>query len=282
MKTKNKKIVYQGIEGSYSYLAGIKYFGSKNIFIGVNNFKKIFEKVEERKADFGVVPIENSIAGSVYENFDNLNKFKVKVIGECYLKIEHHLLGIKAKLPFNLRIKFIKKIYSHPKALEQCNKFLDKYPYIEKIAYSDTASAAKLISGLNDITIACIASKECAKIYNLEILKENIQDNINNLTRFLIISSKQINIPHTNKASLIFTLPHIPGSLYNALKIFAEFKINLTKIESRPIPEKPFEYFFFVDFIFSKDVNLNYVLKEFKKKVNRIKILGIYESGERK
>jgi chorismate mutase/prephenate dehydratase len=282
MITKNKKIVYQGIEGSYSYLVGIKYFGSKNIFIGVNNFKEIFKNVEERKADFGVVPIENSIAGSVYENFDNLNKFKVKVIGECYLEIEHHLLGIKAKLPFNLRIKFIKKIYSHPKALEQCNKFLDKYPYIEKIAYSDTASAAKLISELNDITIACIANKECAKIYNLEILRENIQDNRNNLTRFLIISSKQINIPHTNKASLIFTLPHIPGSLYNALKIFAEFKINLTKIESRPIPEKPFEYFFFVDFIFSKDVNLNYVLKEFKKKVNRIKILGIYESGERK
>jgi len=282
MKTKNKKIVYQGIEGSYSYLAGIKYFGSKNIFIGVNNFKEIFKNVEERKADFGVVAIENSIAGSVYENFDNLNKFKVKVIGECYLKIEHNLLGIKAKLPFNLRIKFIKKIYSHPKALEQCNKFLDKYPYIEKIAYSDTASAAKLVSELNDITIACIASKECAKIYNLEILKENIQDNRNNLTRFLIISSKQINIPHANKASIIFTLPHIPGSLYNALKIFAEFKINLTKIESRPIPEKAFEYFFFVDFIFSKDVNLNYVLKEFKKKVNRIKILGIYESGERK
>lgn len=282
MITKNKKIVYQGIEGSYSYLAGIKYFGSKNIFIGVNNFKEIFKNVEERKADFGVVPIENSIAGSVYENFDNLNKFKVKVIGEFYLKIEHNLLGIKAKLPFNLRIKFIKKIYSHPKALEQCNKFLDKYPYIEKIAYSDTASAAKLVSELNDITIACIASKECAKIYNLEILKENIQDNRNNLTRFLIISSKQINIPHANKASIIFTLPHIPGSLYNALKIFAEFKINLTKIESRTIPEKASEYFFFVDFIFSKDVNLNYVLKEFKKKVNRIKILGIYESGERK
>jgi len=123
MKIKNKKIVYQGIEWSYSYLAGTKYFGKQNIFMGTNNFKEIFKQIQNRKADFGIIPIENSIAGSIYENFDNLNKFNVIVIGECYLKIEHYLLGIKAKLPFNLRIKFIKKIYSHPKALEQCSKF---------------------------------------------------------------------------------------------------------------------------------------------------------------
>ncbi len=282
MRFKNKKIVYQGVEGSYSYLAGRNYFGSQNIFIGVDNFKKIFKEVESRKMDFGIVPIENSIAGSIYENLDNLNKFKVKVIGEYYLKIKHYLLGIKANLPFNLRIKYIKKIFSHPKALEQCNKFLEKYPHIEKIAYSDTASSAKLVSELNDITIACIASKECAKIYNLEILAKNIQDNDNNFTRFFIISSKKHKIIRPNKASIIFTLPHIPGSLYNALKIFADFKINLTKIESRPIPEKPFEYFFFIDFIFPKNINLNYILREFRKKVNKIKILGIYKSGERR
>ena len=282
MRFKNKKIVYQGIKGSYSYLVGVKYFGARNIFIGVDNFKKIFKNVQEKKVDFGIVPIENSIAGSVYENFDNLNKFNVVVIGEYYLKITHHLLGIKAKLPFNLRIKYIKKIYSHPKALEQCSNFLDKYPYIEKIAYLDTASSAKLVSELNDITIACIASKECARIYNLEILKENIQNNENNFTRFLIISNKKYQTLQGNKASIIFTLSHVPGSLYNALKIFADFKINLTKIESRPIPEKPFEYFFFLDFVFPRNINLNYVLKEFRKRVNKIKILGIYEEAKRR
>lgn len=152
---------------------------------------------------------------------------------------------------------------------------------IEKIASSDTASAAKLISDLNDITTACIASKECAQIYNLEILKSNIQNNKNNFTRFLIISYKKYKILNTNKASIIFTLPHIPGSLYNALKVFAEYKINLTKIESRPIPEKPFEYFFFLDFIFPKNLNLDDVLREFREKVNKIKILGIYKSEEK-
>ncbi len=282
MKVKNRKIVYQGIEGSYSYLAGVKFFSKENKFIGVNNFKEIFKLVAENKADFGVVPIENSIAGSVYENIDYLNRYNVKIIGEHYLKIEHCLLGIKARMPFNIRMKYIKKIYSHPKALEQCSKFLDKYKNIEKIAYTDTASSAKLISELNDITLACIASKECAYLYNLQILKNNIQDFKNNFTRFLFIAQLNFNFKeyNLNKASIIFTLPHIPGSLYRALEIFAINNINLTKIESRPIPEKPFEYFFFVDFIFNSRINLDEIFLKFRKKVKKFKILGIYKNAK--
>jgi len=143
-----KKIFYQGIKGSFSYFAAQKALGKKNHFIGVDNFKEIFEAVAKGKGDFGVVPIENTIAGSVYENYDLLEKFsqKIQIIKEVYLKISHCLLGPKSKIPKEKRLSLIKKIYSHPKALEQCSKFFEKYPKIEKIAFNDTAGSAKLVA----------------------------------------------------------------------------------------------------------------------------------------
>jgi prephenate dehydratase len=275
----NKKIAYQGVPGAFSWLAGIKFFGRRNKFISVDEFKKIFELVVNKKADYGIVPIENTLAGSIYENYDNLNIYNVKIYGEISLKIEHHLLGIKTNLPFSRRIKLIKKVFSHPKALEQCQKFFEKYPWIEKVGYKDTAGSAKYVAELKDISLGSIASKEAAKIYGLEIIKENIEDDKNNFTRFLIISREENkNLKKLNKGSLIFYLPHIPGSLYKSLKPFAENGINLTKIESRPIKGRPFEYVFYIDFEFSKK-DLNRVLdalEEFKKLVKRYKFLGFY------
>ncbi len=275
----NKKIAYQGIPGAFSWLAGIKFFGKRNKFISVNEFKKIFELVVNKKADYGVVPIENTLAGSIYENYDHLNIYDIKIYGEINLKIEHHLLGIKSNFPFSKRIKLIKKVFSHPKALEQCQKFFEKYPWIEKVSYKDTAASARYVSELKDISLGSIASKEAAKIYGLEIIKKNIEDDKNNFTRFLIISRKENkSLKRLNKGSLIFYLPHIPGSLYKSLKPFAENSINLTKIESRPIKGKPFEYVFYIDFVFSKK-ELNSVLdalKEFKNLVKKFKFLGFY------
>ena len=282
-----KKIIYQGIEGSFSYLTAFKIFGKNNKFISANEFKEIFDAVSSKKADYGIIPIENSLAGSVYENFDLLIKYDVIVCGEAYHKVNLNLLGIKTKLPISLRLKYLRKVYSHPKALEQCKKFFEKFPYIEKISFSDTARAAKFVAENNDISLGAIASKECAKIYKLQILKKNLEDYKFNFTRFLIITNKEnykIN-PQVNKCTLIFILPHIPGSLYKALEIFAINKFNLTKLESRPIPNKPFEYFFFLDFVFnniSPKKVINIILKELSKRTKKLKILGFYKEAKLK
>lgn len=280
-----KKIIYQGIEGSFSYLAALKFFGKNNNFLSANEFKEIFESVVNKKADYGIIPIENSLAGSVYENFDLLLKYKVLVCGEVYYKVNLNLLGIKTKIPISLRLKYLKKIYSHTKALEQCKKFFEKFPKIEKISFSDTARAAQFVAESNDISLGAIASKECAKIYNLQILKKNLEDYKFNFTRFLIITNKEnykIN-PDSNKCTLIFILPHVPGSLYRALEIFAVNQFNLTKLESRPIANKPFEYFFFLDFVFNNlDVQKtrNIILKELSKRTKNLKILGFYKEAK--
>lgn len=276
-----KKIAYQGIEGSFSFLAAKKFFKNKNQFFGKNSFKEVFEAVEKELVDFGIIPIENSIAGTVHENLDWLKKFKVKIQGEILLKINHCLLVFPSKIPKKVRIKILRKVFSHPKALEQCSKFFEKYNFLEKVAFSDTAKAAKFVKEQKDLTLGAIASKECAKIYNLQVLLENIQDNPQNFTRFLLITSQKNYkiLKKANKCSLIFTLPHFPGSLYSVLEILAKNKINLTKIESRPIIERPFEYFFFVDFVF-KNQNVEKILKDFKKRVNFFKNLGYYEGRE--
>ncbi len=280
------KIYYQGVKGSFTYFAAIKAFGQKNDFIGVDNFREIFEGVINKKADYGVLPTENTIAGSVYENYDNLEKYsrKIQVIKEVYLKISHCLLGIKFNIPKEKRIKLIKKVYSHPKAIEQCNIFLNKYPYIEKIAYKDTAGAAKFVKESKDITLAAIASREAGKIYGLEVLKEKIEDSPNNFTRFFVISRRNLDLKNFegDKCSVIFKLPHVAGSLYNVLEVFARYKINLTKIESRPIIGKPFEYNFFVDFEIDKQKpqEIVKILKEVRKKTDDFIILGFYQKAK--
>jgi len=278
----SKKIAFQGILGSFSYLASLKFFGEKNNFYGLETFKEVFKGVNSKKFDFGVIPIENSIVGSIYENYDYLANFKIKVIGEVYLRIHHYLLGVKIpNISLQKRLKLIKEVYSHPKALEQCQRFFESYPWIKKVNFSDTAGAAQFVSQKNDPSLGAISSKICAKLYNLEVILEKIEDDPQNYTRFLIISSKELESPKANKCSLIFYLPHKPGALYKSLEIFAKQEINLTKIESRPIIGKPFEYVFYLDFEFNPSKhNLDLILKEFKKQVLKMKVLGKYEKGK--
>lgn len=279
----NKKIVYQGDLGAFSYIAGLNFFGSKNKFWGVKKFEEIFLMIKNKKADFGVIPIENSIAGSIYENYDLLMKYNTNIVGELYLKIAHNLLGIKLNNLTKLqRLKIIKKVFSHYKALEQCNKFFKKYNWIEKIIFDDTAGSAKFVSASQNPSYGAIASRQAAKIYNLDIILKNIEDNKSNYTRFLIITNKKIKIINPNKCSLAFYLRHKPGTLYKALAFFAENKINLTKIESRPIIGKPFKYLFYLDFELNKKnfPSLNNILKNLKKESSKITILGLYKKGK--
>lgn len=282
------KVVFQGKEGAFSHIAGIKFFGERNTFYGVENFEDIFLALKTNKADFGIVPIENSIAGSVYENYDLLIKYKFFIAGELYLKISHNLLGIKTDIsPLSKRLKVIKKVFSHYKALEQCNKFFRKHPWMEKVDCGDTAGAALLVSNSQNISYGAIASKFSAKIYDLDILLENIEDNQANYTRFLIIQKEKPAVNNSRsfqKCSLAFSLRHKPGSLYRTLGIFAQRGINLTKIESRPINGKPFEYLFYLDFEFLKGkdkINLfTEIINELKKETKKIFVLGLYNKGK--
>jgi prephenate dehydratase len=273
----NTNVAYQGIEGSFSNLAMLEYFKGQVEGRGQTNFKSIFTSLNEGASKHAIVPVENSLAGSVYEIYDLLLDFECHVIGEHYYKVNHALLsppgGSAAK---------IERIYSHPKALEQCQNYFSQNPALEKIFYSDTASAAKFVSESKNPKYAAIASKQAAKLYNLELIKENIEDNPHNYTRFLILSAGPSYLPSADKCSLIFTLPHKPQSLFKAIEFLSDQKINICKIESRPIHGKPFEYVFYIDFDF-ENPNLEFVksqLKKFQEKVNFYKLLGLYKKAQ--
>ena len=244
-----KSIFYQGVPGSFSHIAATGYFGADEEFIGTKQFIEIFRDVESNLTSYGVVPVENTLAGSIYENYDHLYNHDVYAVGETNLRVEHFLLVNQDTNDEN-DLKNIKKVYSHIKAIEQCENFFMAHPWMEKIIHPDTAGAAKMISELYDTSIAAIASSKAAELYNLKKIRSNIEDNPNNFTRFLIISKQETDIVDADKCSLIITLSHTPGSLYAALAILANQGVNLTKIESRPILGKPFEYVFYIDIEF--------------------------------
>lgn len=278
------KIIYQGIPGSFSYIVALKFFGKNNIFVGVKNFEEIFIKLKNKTGDFGILPIENSIAGSVYENYNFLSKYQTKILGEAYLKIEHNLLGIKMPgVKKDKRIKIITKVFSHYKALEQCSKFFNQYHWLQKEIVDDTATAAKFVADSRKPIYGAIASKLASRIYNLDIVLKNIEDYKENYTRFLIITHKQKTRQQKyNKCSLILSIKHQPGSLYKVLKIFADYRINLTKIESYPILGKVFEYYFYIDFELNKQQlkDIKKILQKVKQSTLKTIILGLYERGK--
>ncbi len=278
-----KSIFYQGVPGSFSHIAATGYFGADEEFIGTKQFIEIFRDVESNLTSYGVVPVENTLAGSIYENYDHLYNHDVYAVGETNLKVEHFLLVNQDANDEN-DLKNIKKVYSHIKAIEQCENFFMAHPWMEKIIHPDTAGAAKMISELYDTSIAAIASSKAAELYNLKKIRSNIEDNPNNFTRFLTISKQETDIEDADKCSLIITLSHTPGSLYAALAILANQGVNLTKIESRPILGKPFEYVFYIDIEFpgiAKSKIVETINGDFRQKTHSIKILGFYKSAKK-
>ena len=269
-----KKIAYQGTVGSFSQEVGLWYFGEDYTFVGLHHFQDVFDHLKDGRVDFGIIPIENTVAGSVYENYDHLLEYDVEIVAEHKLKIEHNLMSVQGA-----NFSDIKKVYSHPKALEQCDLFFENNPQIEEVVYYDTAGAAAFVKEQNDTSCAAIASVNAAKQHGLQILKSNIGDSQDNWTRFFIIGKRPESSKGADKASLIFSLSHKPGSLYHALKLFADSRLNLTKIESRPLAGKPFEYFFYVDFEFDNKHldDVHKTLGELKKEVHMLKLLGLYK-----
>ena len=281
-------IGYQGIPGSFTYIASQNFFkktrnyGFDLQFTGFTKFRQVFEGLKLESLDLAVIPVENSLAGSVLENYDLLNRYPVKVVGEQYLKINHHLLVAKNS---KANLSSLNKVFSHPKALAQCQDFFWQQKHIQEVNFSDTAGAAKYIATQNNPKLGAIASLEAAKLYNLKILQFNIEDNSKNYTRFFVItnSDSKINLQFLNqnlsKASLIFELIHQPGNLAKILQAFACQNLNLTKIESRPILGKPFEYSFNVDFTFPKENSflIEQCLQNIKKHTTKLNLLGIYQ-----
>lgn len=270
------KVAFQGEIGAYSEIAVYKYFSINVQAIPCKHFSDVFKSVEKNEVDYGVVPIENSIEGSVNQVYDLFLEHDLKVCGEIILKIEHCLLA-----NFNADLNSIKIVYSHPQALAQCSNFLEKLGY-EIIPTYDTAGSVKIIKEKNTIDVAAIASERAAEIYGMKILARDIADVPDNYTRFFVISKEDAKPTGNDKTSIIFSLKHIPGSLYKALEEFALRGINLTKIESRPTKLKPWEYNFYLDFEGHRnEQKCIEALNGLQRKATFIKILGSYPKAKK-
>lgn len=269
------KIGYQGIKGAYSEDAIKKQYDDVAA-IGYNLPEDVIEAVKLGKVDAGVLPFENTIAGSLAIHYDLMFKEDMFIIGEIILNIHHNLLIAKGN-----KLENIKVVYSHPHALEQCRDYLKKHN-LKPVPKFDTAGAAKIIKESDRIDEAAIASESCAEIYGLDILEKSIETNKNNFTKFFVFVKKE-NIPKDlkqEKTSIVFKTKHYPGALVDALQRLAKNDINLTKLESRPVPENPWEYRFFADFEGGlEDKNVKTAISEMEA-ISELKVLGSYPKGK--
>jgi prephenate dehydratase len=282
------RVGFQGEHGAYSEVAIYKQFGNGVETAPSVSIHEVFNLTEVGTVDFGVVPIENSVEGSINETYDMLLSSNLTVIGEVILRIVHCLIALRTA-----KLSGIRTVYSHPQALAQCRNFVMSLGVTPIVTY-DTAGSVKMIKEKRLTGAAAIAGEQAAKLYGLKILKRGIEDYSTNSTRFLTVAREEKaraleqggqegkgrsrrRLTLGRKTSLIFSVPHVPGSLYNALEVFARQKINLTKIESRPTKERPWEYYFFVDFEGDRsDPVVLAVLSELAKKSVFLKVLGSY------
>ena len=236
-------VACQGVEGSYSSIAADKLFEIADITF-FRNFEGVFQAVEKGLCDYGVLPIENSAVGSVNAVYDLMKKHRFYIVRSIKLKVSHHLLAKKG-----VALSDIKEIYSHEQAIGQCSAYLQKLPSSVKVtACPNTAVAAETVANSDRTDIACISSRNCADLYDLGILDSNIQDNDSNYTRFICISKTLEVFAPANRISIMMTLPHESGSLNRVLNKFSTLGLNLTKLESRPLPGTDFEFMFYFDF----------------------------------
>ena len=268
-----QRVAFQGEPGAYSEMAALQYFSNAEL-VPMRSFQEVFDIIEAGKVDFAVVPIENSIEGSINETYDLLFLTNMLVSGEIYQRIRHCLITNKHAS------SIIKLAYSHPQALGQCRSYLQTKG-LEPVPTYDTAGAVKLIKEKQLMEGAAIASKRAAEIYEMEILEEGIEDKKNNFTRFLVLSKNETKPTNNDRTSIIFSVRHIPGALFSILEEFAHRQINLTKIESRPTKETLWEYNFFVDLEgHATDENIAHALQLVKRKSAFFKILGSYKKAE--
>jgi len=275
------KVSIQGEEGSYSEEAGIKYWGKSVVFIPKRSFEDVISSVEKGETDYGLLPLENTLIGSIAHTYDLILESHLPIIGEVITPVSHCLLSVK-----KVDIDQIRRVYSHPAALSQCSTFLQGLKDCEIIPIYDTAGSAMKISREKDPSAAAVASRLAAQLYNLEIIAEKLEDYPNNQTRFIIIGNRveESSLKHA-KTSIVFTTLHQPGALYKVLKVFNDYGINLTKLESRPHKTEPWRSYFYLDFEgHERDGIVKEAMKELKEQTNFLKVLGSYPiwTGKRK
>ncbi|NTU53497.1 MAG: prephenate dehydratase [Chlorobiaceae bacterium] len=273
----NCLIAYQGEPGAYSEIAALR-FGEPVPF---ESFEEAFRAVMEGKADYAAIPIENSLGGSIHQNYDLLLRHPAIILAETFVKVEHCLLGLPGA-----SVETATRVLSHPQALAQCHNFITSHPTIRAEASYDTAGSAKMIAENGDPSVLAIASKRAGELYGLNILRENLADEEWNITRFFCIAREENpdishlrNTPETitRKTSIVFSLPNEQGSLYKALATLALRGIDLTKIESRPSRKKAFEYLFYADFIGdSQTPTIHNALEHLREFALMLKVLGSY------
>lgn len=268
---KRLRVGFQGEHGAYSEQAIFKHFGRDVLTVPCKSVREVFNLTEVGSVDLGLVPAENSIEGTVHDTADMLLTSSVKVVGEVVLRVVHCLIALPTAT-----LAGIKAVYSHPQALGQCKNFIVSLGAEPMVTY-DTAGSVKMIKEKKVMEAAAIASEQAAQIYGMKVLKKGIEDYGRNFTRFLIISKNEGKRTRESKTSIIFSVPHTPGSLYHALEAFATEKINLTKIESRPTKQRPWEYYLFVDFEGHRDEKkVTKALSDLATKTVFLKVLGSY------
>lgn len=267
-----ESVAYQGIEGSYGSEAARGYFGAAAVLAPQESFEDVFGAVTAGVCAYGVVPVENSITGSVLQNYDLLDSCSCHITGEYILSVNHVLLGIKGAA-----LSDIRQVYSHEQGLLQCGKFLSQHKDWQQIPYFNTAVAAKFIAGQKDIHKSAIASRYAGEKYGLEVLARDVSDSANNSTRFFVVAAQRETAPDANKASILFTLKHEKGSLAKALVHLSG--LNLTRIESRPSPHTNWEYRFYVD-IEGDMTDFENILPGLNQYCTSVRLLGMYRSAK--
>lgn len=272
-----KRVAFQGEPGAYSERA-VKEFFREHAFrtLPSRTFGEAFAAVHEGQAEVAVIPIENSLAGSVHQNYDLLLKHQLHITGEIILRISHHVMALPG-----VEWEKVRRVYSHPQALEQCRDFLEKWPAIEAVPAYDTAGSAKLIASEQWQDAAAIASANAASEYGLEILSRGVESNPQNYTRFLILEKEEKMPVEDGKTSIVFSISHTPGALFKALAVFALRDINLMKIESRPRHGSPWEYIFYLDFAGTpRQRHCQKAIEHLGEIATFLRVLGAYAKGK--
>ncbi len=282
MRKRTQEVVaFQGDKGAFSQEAVRRLMGDQVDVLPCQRFEEVFQRLGDKVADAAVIPIENTLAGSVYENYDHLLHFDFRIVAETSLRIVHSLI-----VPPGVTFRKVRRVYSHPVAINQCLDFFTKNPQVERIPFYDTAGSVKMImeQGLQDA--AGIASSLAAEIYGAKVIKKSIEDDRQNFTRFFLLRrpdwapKSRTPAPKGWKTSLVFTTRNIPGSLFRALSAFALRDVNIVKIESRPLRGKPWEYLFYLDFIGNvEEERCRNALGHLRELADLLRVLGCYPRG---
>jgi prephenate dehydratase len=272
---KKETIAFQGERGAFSEEAAYKLLGRNITVLPCPTFEAMFASVAKGQAARCLAPIENTLAGSVYENYDLLLKNDLHIVAEVKLHIVHNLIAFPGTTLRNLQ-----SVYSHPVALAQCNKFFRTHPKVKRVPFYDTAGSVKMLAAEHPAGSAAIASRVAASFYNARILKTHLEDHPENFTRFLLLSPKPAVSRRADKVSIVFSTRNVPGALYKCLSVFALRDIDLSKMESRPLSGRPWEYFFYLDFAGNiKEERCRKALEHLEEVTDFLRVLGCYEGA---